>query len=109
MNTRTFIYSLKTFKDRPILSIDLMSNILTENNDRLELQLPTGIVTLPKAVYLNKFKVFDNGSVFFFVCNKQVDRDFVYKKLIDYACNKIDCRINYLESLKHSYKRLIAA
>lgn len=105
MNSRTFIYSLKNdLNGQPILSIDLMHTILFENNHLLELTLPEGRTALNKYEYVNTFKVYDNGKVFFFVCNKQVDRDFVFDKLLDYDCTKIDTRIVYLEGLKQFYK-----
>lgn len=106
MNTRTFLYSLRTIDGKPVLCIDLMANILSENSDSLELQLPNTIpVKLSKYEYLNKDKVWDNGSNFFYVCSKQVNRDYIFNKLIDYACTKINVRIDYLNALRDSYKK----
>lgn len=109
MNTRTFLYSLRTIDDKPTLCIDLMAKILSENSTSLELQLPNQLIKINKYEFLNKDRIFDNGTVFFYVCSKAVSREYIFRKLMNYAINKLEGRISHLQSLKQSYSKLIAA
>lgn len=94
---RTRLYSIKPIKDRPTLSLDLTLNIVEETNYRLKIKIQDEIITINKFDYLNKFLIFDNGKgIAFYVCNKNVDPDFVFKKLLKYADSLLDNRINEL-------------
>jgi hypothetical protein len=108
MNARSYIYTLKDdIKGNPRLSYDLGLQIISEDTKYLELSTPKGPVKLDKFEYMNKFKVFDNGSVFFVVCNKQANADYVFDFLLNYAINKIDTRVDFLHNLKQRYRNLL--
>lgn len=105
----TIIYSLRDINGETKLSIDLGANIIFENTKSLQLQLPSGIETLNKYEWVNKDRIFESGKYFFLVCTKQRSRDYVFDYLLKYAISKIDTRINYLDSLKSNYKKLLKA
>ncbi|MDR3551265.1 MAG: hypothetical protein P4L31_07670 [Candidatus Babeliales bacterium] len=111
----SFVYSLRTYKDRPILDYGLGLKVVEETPAEIKINLSGEIVTtIKKAEYLNypgtrKFRVYDTGSIFFLICSKGVNSDYAFKVLLDYACSKIETRISHLETLKSSYKRLVAA
>lgn len=108
-------YCLKTDKNGlPQLSYDIGNKILFEDKDQIKIELSNDTITLNKSFYLNtpyrkKIAIYDDGKVFFALCDKHVNRDYIFKELINYACKKIETRISHLETLKHSYKKLIAA
>lgn len=100
---RAILYSLREIEGKTILSIDLGGNIISENTEQIQLLLPQGPATLPKAMYMNKDRIFDNGKVFFYVCSKQVDRDYIFNRLLEYASKKLDTRIAHLQALKERF------
>lgn len=106
---RTIIYSLRSLDKKSVLSIDLTQHVISEDNQTIQLKLPSGETTLKKWDYINKPKIYDDGKVFFMVCNKQVKREYVFKELLKYALNKIDTRIDFLTSLRHLYQQELAA
>lgn len=108
-------YSLKTGKTGlPEISYEIGNRFPFEDKDQIKIEISNEIITLNKSYYLNtpyrkKLVIYDDGKVFFALCNKHVNRDYVFKELVNYACKKIDNRIDHLETLKNSYKKLIAA
>lgn len=111
----SFVYSLRNYKGSPILDYSIGLKVIAESPTEIQIKLSDEKITLiKKAEYLNyagtrRFRVFDNGDVFFLICAKGVNKDYAFKVLLDYACSKIETRINHLETLKQSYKRLVAA
>lgn len=108
-------YSLKTGNTGlPQLSYDIGNKILFEDISTIKIELPNEIVTLKKSYYLNtpyrkKIVIYDNSKVFFAICSKHVNTDYIFKELLNYAINKLEGRISHLQSLKQSYSKLIAA
>lgn len=105
---RTIIYTLKRVNDQSILSIDLTANIVAETVDSLTIKLPhKDAIVLNKYEWVNKDKIYDDGKVFFMVCNKQRNRDYVQDCLARHAMEKVDDRIEYLFAFKNHLKSLI--
>lgn len=104
-----FIYSLKPINDRYELSIDLIGKLLPEKetNDHFTIQLSKGPVIFKKYEWINRDKIYDDGKVFFLVCNKQVNRDYAEKRLREYAMSKMDRKIEVLCSFKEMFKNEI--
>lgn len=113
MNAKSYIYSLKNDKKTglPILSYDLGLRITEENPHQLLFNTGTEIVTLSKYEYMNKVKIFEFGKGFdyFLVCNKQVDAKWVYRKLLEFALNKIRTQKSLIESFEAQYQKLLSA
>lgn len=107
MNARSYIYSLKTVKDTPVLCIDLGLNIEFEDTKLLEIKIGDELVTLNKFEFMNKPKVVDKGGSFFIVASKAMAREWAFDILMKYAINKLDTRISYLETLKNQYKKIL--
>lgn len=102
----TYLYSLKEDTGGKIrLSIDLGMHIENDQGDTIQLLLPQGPATLPKSMYLNKDRIFDNGKVQFFVCNKQVNRQYIFQKLLQYRLTKFETYISYFEAKRNEYKK----
>lgn len=106
--SQSIVYSLRTINGKPSLDYKWGLKIVLETKNELQIELPTGIVTLNKYHYLNKDKVFDNGDLFFMIANKQIKAEYIFKKLLEYAMIKIETRINHLHNLKNSYSKLVA-
>lgn len=106
---RSLIYTLRTVNDKSILSIDLTGLVISEDYQKIQLNLPSGVTTLNKWDYLNKEVIYDDGKVFFMICNKAPDRKWVTKVLLEYALTKIDTRIDNLHTLKSRYQKELAA
>lgn len=120
---KNLILSLRTVNGLPQICYDLGNKILFEDKSEIKIELQTEIVTLKKSHYLNthytkKIAIYDNGDVFFAACTKHVKTDYIFRVLMDYACKKIDKRVNELENhflgringlkeLKDHYKKLI--
>lgn len=102
---RSIIYSLREVNNKIILSIDLTGNLIAENSTEYHLKLSTGALTLNKWDYLNKFKIFDDGKNFFCICNKQVDREYVFKKLLEYRINKFETYKIHFDAKISEYRR----
>ncbi len=108
-------YSLKTGKTGlPEISYEIGNRFPFEDKDQIKIEISNEIITLNKSYYLNtpyrkKLVIYDDGKVFFALCNKHVSKDYVFAELIKHACQKIDRRIENLEGLKNSYRKLIAA
>jgi hypothetical protein len=117
-------YCLETDKNgSPILSYKLGLKILFENNETIKIDVGREIVTLKKAYYLNThyrkdFIIHDTGEVFFALATKHVKAQYVFDRLMEYAIQKIDkrvdelkthfeSRIDKLENLKQDYKSRI--
>lgn len=105
----TLIYSLRSVNDKSQLSIDLTGLIVDENNQTIQLNLPSGITNIRKYEYLNKMRVYDDGKVFFLICTKHVSRESALKKLLQYAIDKVDQRIGFLNELKGKYQNEMVA
>jgi hypothetical protein len=106
---RSRLYSLRNINGKPTLDFSLGLKIINETTEKIELQLSSGIVTLQKRIYLNTFKIWDNGEVYFFVCTKAPAQSYVFKKLLEYSITKIDNRVEKLNSLKADYSKILAA
>lgn len=102
----TYLYSLKEDQTGKIsLSIDLGKFIENDIGDAIQLILPQGPATIPKGLYLNKDKIWDNGKCFFFVCSKQVNRQYIFQKLLQYRLTKFETYISYFEAKRNEYKK----
>jgi hypothetical protein len=110
VNAKSYIYSIRTDKKgEPYLDIAPKGLVLLEDNPQiLEINTSKGHYVLNKFEWMNKFKVFDDGSVFFILCNKQINGDYAFDFLLEYALNKIPTRISYLESLQKQYKNILS-
>lgn len=110
--SRILLYNLIEKGDGVDLNIGL-TNLLQDFNNHhsnsLEIDLPTGRITLNKFEYLNTGKVYDSGKVAFLVATKQFNRKHAKRLLLQHACDKIDARKLHLESLKCKYQKLLAA
>ncbi len=109
---KNFIYSLETTNGIPRISYSLGLKILWEDKSKITIELPNEIVTLNKSEYLNhphtsNFKIFDNKTVFFIICSKQVTGKYAFHFLLNYASKKLEKQINSWQSLKNACDRLI--
>lgn len=103
----TIIYSLRDLNGSPKLDYSLGLKIVFETPKEIQIELPTGTVTLNKYKYLNKDIVYDNGDkIFFLICNKQVKSEYAFKFLLRYASNKLATRISNLQMIKSSWDKL---
>lgn len=101
--SQSIIYNLREVNNRTILSIDLTGKIVSENPETVILNINNKLLTIQKARYLNSMKVVDDGKTFFLVCNKQVNRNYVFQKLLEYAVSKIDTRIQFISALREQF------
>lgn len=109
---RIMLYNLLSNKDTVSLNIGLtgrLADFQNHHSNTLEIDLPTGKISLQKFEYLNTGKVYDDGKVAFVVATKSFSPKQIKRLLLEYACAKIDTRLAYLESLKSSYLKMIAA
>ena len=103
---RVRVVSLKDDNGKLRLDYGLSLNILNECPRSLQLKLSTGeIQTFNKYKSVNKFQIFEDNKRIFCLVDKQIKETYILDRLIDYACNKIDVRIDYLQSLKENYKK----
>lgn len=124
MKIRNIIYSLRNVNNQVVLSIDLTAKILSEDTAYIIIDLPTGISHIRKADYLNKMKIYQvDEKLFFLICDKKVDRKFIFDALMKHAIDKIESRVNLIENemesldrrknvlqtLKQNYQKVIAA
>lgn len=103
---RTFLYSIKEDENGTLsLSIDLGKHVQSDIGDSIQLLLPQGPATLPKRMYLNTDRIFDNNKVFFYVCSKQINREYIFKKLLEYRINKFETYVNYFDAKINLYRK----
>lgn len=102
---QSYILSLRTVNDKPILNYNLGLCIVNEDNQEVQIKLSDRIVSLKKYDYLNKDKIFDDGKQFFILVNKQLSKKYAFDLLMKYAMNKIDSRIEHLKALKMNYQK----
>lgn len=108
MSYRVILYSLKSGIDgKTILSYDLNSDgIIVDNTlEKLILKLDGKIYTIEKQKWVNTMKVYDTGSKFFIICTKSVSTNYVFETLMKYAMQKIDTRIEFLQTIKLTYQK----
>lgn len=101
----TILYSLRERDGQIELSIDLGKFIEDDIGDTIQLYLPQGPATIPKGLYLNKNKIWDNGKVFFYVCDKKMSREQVLERLLKYRLTKFETYISYFEAKRNDYKK----
>lgn len=101
--SQSIIYNLRELNNRTILSIDLTGKIVSENPENIVININNKLLTIQKARYLNTMKIIDDGKIFFIVCNKQVDRAYALKVLLEYAVRKIDSRIDFITTLRQQF------
>lgn len=109
---RVMIYNLLDNKGTVTLNIGLTGRLLDFENHRsnvLEIDLPSGKISLPKFEYLNTGKIFDDGKVAFLVATKSFSPKQIKRLLLQHACYKIDTRIANLKSYKCTLEKMIAA
>lgn len=114
---RLRLYSLKSINDRSELNFDLTGLIVAENYYTVQIKLPSGEVFLNIKEYMNTMKVYDDGEVFFILCNKMVDLEYAKGILMKYALERVDktieslfTRVEKLNNFKERLKReMIAA
>lgn len=103
---RTIIYSIAKKSDRLTLSTDLTMRLIErETIDKIYLHLSNGLTEISKYKYLNKDIILKDGSDYFYLCNKQVSRDYIFKKLLKYAESLLDNRISELSEKKELINR----
>lgn len=108
MSLRCILYSLKSdINGKTILSYDLNSEgIVVENNlEKLILNIDQKLYTVEKSKWVNTMKVYDTGAKFFVICTKSVNTNYVFEVLMKYAMQKIDTRIQFLETIKLGYQK----
>jgi len=118
MSFRTIIYGLKPdINGKTILSYDLNSDeiVISNNLETIELRLNGKIITIQKAMYVNK-RIFDDGKTFFYIATKQIRTEYVFDLLMDYAIKKLDTRAMLIATTRdkfvkelNQHRKLIAA
>jgi len=58
---------------------------------------------------MNTMKVYDTGREYFIVANKQVNTNYIFEVLMRYAMQKIDTRIDFLQTIKLNYQKELNA
>lgn len=101
--SQSIIYNLRELNDRTLLSIDLTGSIVSENHENIIISINNKLLTIQKSRYLNTMKIIDDGKLFFIVCNKQIDRTYALKVLLEYAVRKIDSRIDFITTLRQQF------
>lgn len=100
--SQSIIYSLKTVNNRTVIDYSIGLKIVCETTKELQIELPTGIVTLNKFQYVNKNKIYDTGNkLFFMVANKRRDIKDVQAFLMTYAIRKVTDRLQLLTQYKN--------
>lgn len=102
---RVMLYTFKEKNGKVTLNYDLTKLLLNYSNHRsetLQINLPSGSITLNKAEYLNTGKVFFNGKVFFIVATKFMGKKQAMKFLLQFAVERSEQRLN-------TYKKLLVA
>lgn len=100
--SQSIIYSLKTVNNRTVIDYSIGLKIVCETPKELQIELPTGIVTLNKFQYVNKNKIYEAGNkLFFMVANKRRDSKDVQAYLMTYAIRKVTERIQSLTQYKN--------
>jgi hypothetical protein len=103
--SRIMLYSFKEFGGKVTLDYTLTSCLVDYDNhhdSELKISLPSGLITLRKAEYLNTGKVYFNGKVFFIVATKWMSKKYALKTLLEFACVRCELRLS-------TYKKLLAA
>lgn len=89
---RIVLISLGFVKDKPAISWNytgLLSNYDNHHGNTLEIKLNTGTVYLSKYEYLNRLKVYENGTYRFLITNyKRVNKPVLLKFLLQYEDTK---------------------
>ena|ERR1700749_394812 len=104
---RVILYSLKpdTKTGKTTISYDLNGCIVENNLTQAILKLDNKLYTIEKSKWVNTMKVFDTGSKFFVICTKSINTDYAFEILMKYAMQKIDTRIDFLQTIKLSYQK----
>lgn len=113
---KLIIYSLRTVNDKSTLNIDLtalLSNYFDHHSNILEIKLPTGTIHLNKYQYLNKGKIYEdpkNPKCFFLIFSyKKANEDWVFNKLMNYAIEKLDNKVNNIIKIKERLQSELVA
>lgn len=102
---RIILYSFKESAGKVTLDYTLTSYLVDFDNhhdSQLQINLPSGSITLNKVEYLNNGKVFYNGKVFFIVATKWMSKKYALRLLLEFACVRCELRLS-------TYKKLLAA
>lgn len=110
---RLMLYSLLNNKGRTDLTINLTGHLTDFDNhhtNTLEINLPSGFVCLNRNAYMNTGNIYDNGTVFFIVANKQFCIKQAKRLLMQHALNKTKVRRDNLDMfIIRLEKELVAA
>lgn len=109
---RIMLYNLIDKEGKVSLNIGLTGHLVdfcNHHSGTLEIDFPTGKLSLKKSEYLNTGKVLDTGKVAILIATKSFSPKQVKKLLLQYACDKIDSRLEHLNTLKSNYLKLLAA
>jgi hypothetical protein len=103
--SRIMLYSFFEAEGKVKLHINLgqyLVDACNHHSDTLQINLPSGLITLKKAEYLNTGKVYFNGKVFFIVATKYMGKKQALKFLLAFAVERSEQRLN-------TYKKLLVA
>ena len=110
--SRIMLYNLINKGGKVSLNIGLSGYLIdccNHHADTLKINLQNGQISISKLAYLNTGKVYDTGKVCFLVATKSFSPKQIKRVLLQYACDKIDSRLEHLLSLKLSYQKLFVA
>lgn len=102
---RLMLYSFIEDSGKVKLHINLTQYLADGDNhhsEGLQINLPSGSITLKKAEYLNTGKVYFNGRVFFIAATKWMSKKYALKVLLSFACERCEKRLI-------TYRKLLAA
>lgn len=103
--SRIMLYSFKENSGKVTLDYTLTSCLVDYHNhhsEQLKINLPSGLISLRKAEYLNTGKVYFNGRHFFIVATKWMSKKYILRLLLEFACVRCELRLS-------TYKKLLAA
>lgn len=105
---KVVLISLGFVKYKPAISWNytgLLSNFYDHHGNTLEIKLSTGTVYLSKYEYLNRLKVYENGTYRFLITNyKRVNKPILLKFLLQYE----DAKKSKTITLKTNKKKIAA-
>ena len=102
---RLMLYSFKEFAGKVTLDYTLTNCLVDFDNHQsslLQINLPSGSITLKKAEYLNTGKVYCDNKVFFIVASKWMGKKQALRRLLEFAVERSEQRLN-------TYKKLLVA
>lgn len=103
--SRIMLYSFNEKGGKVMLHINLGQYLVDAENhhsETLQINLPSGAITLKIAEYLNTGKVYCDNKVFFIVATKWMGKKQALRRLLEFAVERSEQRLN-------TYKKLLVA